>query len=418
MKAIFIAVCVFASVALCDQTFGQTQPPSAGPVAARVNLHLKSVQGSDHLWYLSLHTVGTTDVKPTHVRETPPDAPTRPVYFTVRVGDDELTGTTYRSTVRPQDVKLYLDTDGDGLWSDEKMYLGLWQRMFALSVTYFFGPVSTSLPGQRGQGGAFYAQCAGGERVTFYPAFYRNGKVTLKAKTYKIAVVDSDFDGRFDRTFVPPASGSRYPGCDVLVIAPEYKEKFTFTTETEASDFLPLSRLVQVEGTYYEIDVAPDGSTIEFREPRIEYGTLDLGGADVKMTLYSDAARQCLRGASDTWRLPAGRYSAVELELGQEDVQGRQWQFKQGRGGSGRLSDFEIRPGQATSFDMGPSFQIRTSMGRGSRGDVWVDFEIEGLAGESYQPGGMRDGTMAPEPGFTILDNAGQIVHSGRFKYG
>jgi hypothetical protein len=47
-----------------------------------------------------------------------------------------------------------------------------------------------------------------------------------------------------------------------------------------------------------------------------------------------------------------------------------------------------------------------------------VDFELEGRAGELYKPGGEKNKTPVPEPGFKIIDGAGRVVDSGRFKYG
>ena len=93
--------------------------------------------------YFCIQHNSTTTVRPPELREQPADAPKEPVYFVVRVGDKDIHGITYRSISPNRLVKLYLDTDGDGLFSDEKEYPGTWLSIFRLTMTYLFGPVST-----------------------------------------------------------------------------------------------------------------------------------------------------------------------------------------------------------------------------------------------------------------------------------
>ena len=97
---------------------------------------------------------------------------------------------------------LLLDTDGDGLWSDERPYVGTRLWIFSRTATYEFGPVylrqGTAEPG----GEAVYAQCSDGKWLTFWPAFYRAGEVLLDGRTYRMSLVDSDFDGRFNESLV------------------------------------------------------------------------------------------------------------------------------------------------------------------------------------------------------------------------
>lgn len=397
-------------------TSGQTEPAhSVGPVVAQSQLQITPTGGRDHVAYFDLQVARTTTAKPTEVQEVPADVPREPVYFVFRAGQRELNGITYRSTRRPQEVKLLIDTDGDGLWSDEVEYIGFWQRWFTLERTYLFGPMSTQPDGV--EGAVFHAQCAGGKRVVFYPTVYRRGQVILKGKTYDVALVDTDFDGRYDKSFVPPAWGSRSPRCDVLILDLNRNSELNFST-SKTSEFMPLSRLVEVDGTYYELDVAPDGSTIDFREAQVQYGILDLGGAEAKLTLYSDAAIQRLEGAAGRWRLPAGRYCAVELELTDRDASGSKWQFTMDNHGMGALGDFEIQPGRTTSFRLGAPFAIKTSMESTRPNEAAISFSFQGQGGQRYKPGATRNGKTVREPSFKVFDRAGKLVHSGRFEYG
>jgi len=396
---------------------GLPDSPPPGPVIARAELKLVPPFRGSPGGFLGMQRQDTTTVKPAGMRETPPDAPREPVYFVVHAGDREIQGTAYRSTRPGGPVLLFLDTDGDGLWSDEKGYLGrlLWPR--PLYVTYEFGPVFLRQGRTEPGGDVFYAQCTDGKWLTFWPAFYRDGRVVLEGRTCRVSLMDSDFDGRFNESFVPPAVDRYSPGCDVLAIDLNGDSEFVGRRPSNLPEIMPLCKLINVDGRYYQIEVAEDGSTIEFRRSRPQFGTLDLGGKTAELELWSDAGPQRLSSSGGTWRLPAGRYGAVALNLTEIEA-GNRWVFEMSKGAAGQLKDFEIKPGQSTTFKIGPPFQSRASMKRfGRNPDVTVDFELRGQAGEVYSGAPKRNGKEPPEPALKILNGAGQIVQSGRFAY-
>ena len=388
---------------------------STGPVVATARLKTVPITRDSPTYYLGMQRQDTTTERPPELREQPADAPKEPVYFVVRVGDGDIHGITYRSKRPDRQVKLYLDTDGDGLFSDEKEYVGTWLSLFSLTRTYRFGPVSTQQGDTGTKGGSFYADCSNGQWLTFDPVFYRQGKVVLEGKAYEIALVDTDFDGKYNKYFVPPAADSRDPRCDVLAIDLDGDSKFQYG-EPGASEIMPLSRLVEINGQYYSMDVAGDGGTIEFRQARPQFGTLSLEGKEVKLALWSDAARRQFSGSGRDWNLPAGRYALVTMELTETDAAGDRWAFKIAKAGAGPLGDFEIRPGRTTSFQIGPPFQTRSFM-ENRQGNVLVGFDLKGRAGERYVPGATRNGKEVPEPQFKIIDSSGQVANSGQFEF-
>ena len=114
---------------------------STGPVVATAIMKTVPIARRSPTHYLAMQYQSTTIVRPPELREQPADAPKEPVYFVVRVGDKDIHGITYRSISDKRLVKLYLDMDGDGLFSDEKQYLGTWLSIFSFTRTYRFGPI-------------------------------------------------------------------------------------------------------------------------------------------------------------------------------------------------------------------------------------------------------------------------------------
>jgi len=206
----------------------------------------------------------TTTVKPTHILETPADAPREPVYFVVRAGEREIHGITYRSIRSPGDVLLILDTDADGLWSDETTYVGRRVWAYPMTATYEFGPIFLRQGATEPTGESLYAQCSNGQWLTFWPAFYRDGTVTLDGKTYRIGLVDSDFDGRFNKALGPIAPNGRDARYDLLAIDFSGDSQF-LCRPMETPEVMPLGKWVRIAGRTYGIEVAEDGGSIEFR---------------------------------------------------------------------------------------------------------------------------------------------------------
>ena len=166
--------------------------------------------------------------------------------------------------------------------------------------------------------------------------------------------MDSDFDGRFNESFVPPAINRIDPGCDVLAIDLNGDSDFLGRQPSDVPEIMPLCKLVNVEGRYYQIEVAEDGSTVEFRRAEPQFGVLDLGGKTVELEIWSNAGRQRLSGSGGTWRLPAGRYGVASLDLTEVEGGGR-WVFEMFRAEAGQLKDFEIKPGQTTTLQDRPA---------------------------------------------------------------
>lgn len=384
----------------------------AGELVARAELKLVPPFQFCPATWLGFQRQDTTTTKPPGIREVPRDAPRQPVYFAVRVGGGELQGIAYRSIRPPQDAMLILDLDGDGLWSDEKAYIGKRNQFIQVTATYEFGPVYLKQGVGKPGGDAFYPQCTDGKWLTFYPAFYRDGTVVLEGKTRRITLVDTDFDGRFNEMFEPPARGERDPNSDVISFDCDKFEDMPGGGRRNVAVTIPLSKVIHLDGRYYGIEVADDGSIIEFRWAEPAFGTLDFGGKQIAAKLWSDAGPQEVNGVQPTWRLPAGKYYLRSLDL-TEIEGGNHWLFKMTV--PGRLKDFEIKPGQTTTLKIGPPFQARGMFRRFAYNpDVQVRVDLEGQSGERYSAIVKKNGQKVAAPSFRILDGGQQVVKTGQ----
>ena len=92
------------------------------------------------------------------------------------------------------------------------------------------------------------------------------------------------------------------------------------------------------------------------------------------------------------------------------------WQLES-RGPWGELSTIRVKNNETTVLKLGPPFQIKTkALFTGSK--VSIDFAIIGQAGEHYRNSIMQNNKRASAPKLKIIDEAGNVLASGKFEYG
>lgn len=340
------------------------------------------------------------------------DGDTGTAYYSVRVGSGELPIALNASGV-------FVDTNGDGSLQGEDG-LPLWRRESNGSyAVYRLGPVRAQVPGAaQGTIASFFVEVtrpqAGPAYVVLYPAGYWSGQALLGGRTRRIALVDGDYDGRYDRVFAPSADPS---SCDCLAMDLDGDGMLRPDDPRTLPEVMPLPRMIQVGGACYSVEAAPDGSAIRFTTVQPSLGTLDVGFPGADLVLLSDCGPFHLSGQNGRWTLPEGGYQVQRLTLNQADGRGNTWTLR-GAGDMGRLSTFSIQAGQVLPLKVGPPLTIRTTAQPAGAGVVLIGCIVAGQAGEEYVPGVAKDGRAQPAPKFRIVDERGNVGEQGSFEYG
>jgi hypothetical protein len=405
---------ILAASVLCVSLFlHKIQPPiQQGRCRLKFNIfNQKDIPATASLaYYRFQHTAQ----KPDQINDLPKGVSSNVSYFLGKLDDKEITAIKTTSK-RPI---LYMDTDGDGSLSDEKRFAAkpIRQGWFGRVEYYRFGPISIKLGENKKITSILYGITYPNQKILYLrPAGQYTGKILLGDKVYTVFVTDGNFDGRLETLFSPPFKGNPTIGCDSFAIDLNNDENLNFSY-FDHSEVLPLSRMVKLDNTYYSIDITPDSKFLELKKVEPELGILDLGGADVKLKLWSDAAEQYLAGSEKEWQLPSGKYAALSIEINKDDAAGNRWSLIS-HVETGAMRDFEIYTGQSTSFKIGPPFQIKTTVQK-SRNTVSIVFELEEQAGEHYRADVRKNSSQVPVPLFKLVDEAGNIIKQERFQYG
>ncbi len=325
--------------------------------------------------------------------------------------------------------RLCFDGNRDGLLSNEPCFHAKTVQLQPGEPYWRFGPIQPRLrPQENGEPSAFYVsyrvanrnKVQGGSFYAghLYPAYYRYGRLRLGGRVYQVAVVDGDYDGRFGSVVSALVQGSwQLPQCDVFAIDRDGDGKFEVSRDTQ-SEVAPLSRLLLLNGKYYAVKVAPDGSSLALvpAEPAQGQLALDVPAAKLQVRLWSDAADQYLSPGATRWNLPVGKYQTLSSVLSLQDPARNEWTFTNAT--FGELAAFEIRADQTTPVRVGPPFLVGARVKQANREWVAINLSLVGCGGEEYQASVQCNGKRPPEPVFKIVDEKGTVLVADKFQYG
>ena len=390
----------------------------------RCRLTRKKADPSSQLTGLTYQFVQPLDGKPDGVQDVPAGFG-QPRYYRITSGDKPI---LMVADFTEKNVRLCVDTDGDGILSEERCFKAKLSKETPVSGRrQQFGPISLVSGDSAGKAhDGFYVICFGEDArgmLIPFAAFFRMGKLRLDGRTYRVAVVDGDYDGSYHSIpSLPLDRPWRQPACDVFAIDLNQNGKFEFSM-ADRSEVGPLGRLVKVADDYYALDIAPDGMSLTLSKTEPQFGTLAVEPNDTtaELRLWSDAADQHLLEGRQ-WQLPIGKYKGINAILRKTDASGDVWTFGSSSSSAlahpGALDFFTIRPGQTTSIKLGPPFVVKTDVQKGPSGTASISLVLAGCGAEEYQAGFRRNNRRAPEREFKIVDEQGNVLVADKFKYG
>lgn len=326
--------------------------------------------------------------------------------------------------------QLYIDTNLDGDLSDEKPVAGKKTGSWGWgSSSQRFGPAklrvgqaTATRPATAGDDGAFWIDMPYYGYLQVMPATMRSGTVRIGEKSYAVALVDSNFNGKYGDLFKPEDSQrARYGQGDCDLLAWDDNGDGNFGQAYDDNEVRPLSKLVNANKLYYSLKVAEDGASLTLEQSNPKMGTLDIGTPEATLVLQSDNGVFNLAITDGKAKLPVGRYVAWRVTLTRK--QGKDEWTLQGNVGDSKLKDFKIAEGQTVTLKIGSPLKMVLERRTGKSGlfgakTVNIGLSCVDEAGLSYRPGAYKNGKNQPAPSIKIVDENKKVVASGQFEYG
>lgn len=156
--------------------------------------------------------------------------------------------------------------------------------------------------------------------------------------------------------------------------------------------------------------------TLLYYTQRKGYVGINAGGADAVLQLNSSwLTLATITSDTEPAAISARIHRPKSLNLSMEQ-DGHTWRIES-RGPWGDLSKIKIRNNKATALRLGPPFLIKPKVSK-SVSLLSIDYAIIGQAGEQYQNFITKDNRAVTGAKVKIVDEAGNVLESGSFKYG
>ena len=162
--------------------------------------------------------------------------------------------------------------------------------------------------------------------------------------------------------------------------------------------------------------ITASGLVLLHYSQRKGYVGINAGNADAVLELKSRLfGLTTITSDSKSTEIGARIYRPHYLGLSMKK-DGYTWRIES-QGPWGDCSKIKVRNGEATALRLGPPFLIKPQISRNST-LLSIDYAIVGQAGERYQHLITKNYRAVKGAKIKIIDEAGNIIESGSFKYG
>ena len=241
---------------------------------------------------------------------------------------------------------------------------------------------------------------------------YWRGRATFGDKEYAVALHDTNGDGLY---------GGVKNGLDSLYV--DVNGDGRFDSEATAGETATVGRYLLVDGKYWGLEVASDGSSLKISEPTVATGILNPDETDVTLVVEGDMGvlgRFTLTRHSEeqTLALPAGDYRLASAEIRKTDANGEAWTLTASESSLGQpTTEFQVLEGQSVPIKIGPPLTA-VAQQYSNPNQLGFGLRISGEDGLAYQVYKGTHKTQPPAPSLVIKAKEGGWERRFSFQYG
>ena len=339
----------------------------------------------------------------------------KPMLFTIGLADQLERYAALLGKVGPgkeQYNRLWVDWNRDRKFAESEMLMPEMAGHGHDPSVQCFGPVE--VPAGTGRPSKICFLLDANRILRTLPKEVRTGEMEVSGKTFKLVLVDTNLDGRYD------ARG----GADVLLVDLNRDGKFEesdaygfFMPQSEKqAEAMLLQNYVQLpDGAFYRAEVAEDGSTLTFRrDPAKEGRIVGLGAKSTLMLVYQGSLIRSTP-QEGVVRLPEGSYRMMGATIAVAKGKEKPWTFSvYDYRGKGQLT---IKPGEQKRLAYG--LPLKLGIAARKHGKTYsIGLDLKDRTSASITDVRKPDGKMPKEPVLTLTDARGKVIKTEKFHYG
>jgi hypothetical protein len=302
--------------------------------------------------------------------------------------------------------RVYFDSTGNGRL-DDKSPVGT-SRMDQYSA--YFEPVRVVFKGEDGpityHLGLRFMQYTGGDaNLLSCSGGYYAGKVDIGGKKRRIELIDRNVNGTFNDRAADMSDCDR-----VTVEGDKVSEHY-------------LGKMLEVDGQFYNIEVARDGAFIKLQKSEnVVLGPVRVPETISEFVAYGDNGHFVRKPAKGAFTLPVGKYHIQTWKINRKDEKGAAWELS-----AYNFNDsarFEVTAAKPVSLEVGEPMravmEAQEPSSRPGTGDatkqVSFSLRFQGHYGETLQ---IMKGNQRPRgPRLTLTSLDGTYRYTNTFEFG
>ena len=302
--------------------------------------------------------------------------------------------------------RVYFDSTGNGRL-DDKTPVGL---AHSDQYTSYFEPVRVVFKGEDGPITyhlilRFMHYSGSDANLLASSGGYYAGKVEIGGKKRNVELIDGNVNGTFNDRAADMSGSDR-----VTVEGDKVGERY-------------LGKMLEVDGQFYQIEVARDGAFIKLQKlENVVFGQVRVPETISEFVAFGENGHFVRRPVKGGFTLPVGNYRIQTWTIDRKDDKGAAWQLM--GYGFNNSGNFEAADGKPASLDVGEPMRAvmeaqEPSTRPGSRDaakQVNFSLRFQGQQGETLQ---IMKGNQRPRgPRLTLTSLDGAYRYTNTFEFG
>jgi hypothetical protein len=298
--------------------------------------------------------------------------------------------------------RLYFDSNGNGRLDDKppvQARLGSFEASFPPTAVVFKGdngPITYHLVFLIYQFDA-YSVDANSAELLVSPGGWREGVVSFGGMKKRLQLIDANVNGTFNDIAPDPYQSDR-----VRIEGDQTSERF-------------LGRMLQVDGDFYQIEVARDGAFVTVQTvDNAALGQVRVPENISEISLYGENGHFARHPIHGEFTVPAGHYRPVQWTISRKDEKGAAWTM---RGYDfPKTSGFDVTAGKTNALEVGEPAQAVLAVSEMAGSLDVFSIRFEGRQKEAIEM--LREGQRPAGPKFSLARADGTLCYSDTFEFG
>jgi len=291
--------------------------------------------------------------------------------------------------------RMFIDTNNDGLINDETAMTATWSDQNNAS----FGPVEVTLSNQEKSFKYHlkfeYFSFEDTRQFTAYSDGQYEGVITVGTETKECVLIDYNSNGTFNDKSIDPHQSDR--------IQIGKNENRYISTLQYCGNF------VEVDGLLYQMEIAPDGSSIKLTPgENVSYGTVSLPEDIDELVVFGENGSFSFNPVEKEIQLPIGTYQIEQWVMVRRDEKDDQWKLSGSEFGDG--GHFEVSAETEIQLNIGEPITCGLDIFETGLGDYTLTQILKGKLGEKVHL--MVNGALPGDLKIVVQDEGGVHQHS------